>query len=220
MGNAPVTDKLAPLNPDVIVNVYDIGTSGGGKVLNSVLRPLGTGAFHCGVEIFGWEYGYSNEGIYYCPPRECKGHTFCESIHLGRTKLSQDEVFELLGMLEVRWPGNTYDLLQHNCCHFSNEFCKELNVGAVPERIMNLASAGAHVTGIGCAPCRTGLLLMKVPMAFLDPGPSERDILCCSVMSASPTVKSADEEAVESLHAVTAAPIIDSLSMNRRIFSL
>lgn len=39
-------------------------------------------------------------GVFSCQPRQCDGHTFCESIHMGKTILMPIEVLELLAQLE------------------------------------------------------------------------------------------------------------------------
>merc|ERR1711972_579678 len=43
------------------------------------------------------------------------------------------------------WKGPEYDLLHHNCVFFSDAFCKELGVGAIPVWVTNLAGAGATI---------------------------------------------------------------------------
>merc|ERR1712217_563458 len=75
----------------VILHIYDLGTSAKIAALNKLLRPIGTGAFHCGVEVHTteWTYGGGSyekgTGVYGCMPRTCKGHTYCESVFMGRT---------------------------------------------------------------------------------------------------------------------------------------
>mmetsp|Transcript_85308 Transcript_85308/g.275317 ORF Transcript_85308/g.275317 Transcript_85308/m.275317 type:complete len:83 (-) Transcript_85308:363-611(-) len=46
-GGARTAEELVP----VTLHVYDIGSGGGGSALNRLLKPLGLGAFHCGVEV-------------------------------------------------------------------------------------------------------------------------------------------------------------------------
>lgn len=137
----------------VVLHVYDIGTSGGGQVLNTLLRPLGTGAFHCGVEVYGWEWSYSfavrgrdiiqGTGIFCCRPRDCGGHTYSQSVIMGQSPMSEDDVVELIRRLEEEWAVQDYDLLTHNCCHFANNLCIKLGVGAIPEWVLNLPRVGA-----------------------------------------------------------------------------
>merc|ERR1712060_603032 len=41
------------------------------------------------------------------------------------------------------WPGSDYDLLRHNCCHFSDALCQALGVGPIPGWVTSLAGVGA-----------------------------------------------------------------------------
>mmetsp|Transcript_60914 Transcript_60914/g.178067 ORF Transcript_60914/g.178067 Transcript_60914/m.178067 type:complete len:294 (+) Transcript_60914:76-957(+) len=143
----------------VTLHIYDIGTSGGGHFINALLKPLGTGAFHCGVEVYGCEWSYSDttsgvgDGIFCSQPRCCEGHTYCESVSMGRTGTAESEVLQLIDMLKADWPVSAYDVLAHNCCHFCDEFCQRLGVGSIPPWVMNLAGAGAAVAAAGDTTC-------------------------------------------------------------------
>lgn len=144
----PVGEVLPPPVP-VTLNIYDIGTNGEVAALNRVLRPLGTGAFHCGVEVFGLEWSYGDfptgTGLFSCDPRSCGGQSYCESVPLGNTRVLCTEMQMVLKRLEHRWKGKDYDILKRNCCHFCREFCQLLAVRDVPHWVMNLAIAGAAV---------------------------------------------------------------------------
>jgi hypothetical protein len=72
---------------------------------------------------------------------------------MGRTMTSENEVLQLVAMLKKDWPVSSYDLLAHNCCHFSNEFCQRLGVGSIPTWVVNLAGAGACVAAAGDTTC-------------------------------------------------------------------
>jgi len=52
--------------------------------------------------------------------------------------LTELEVNELLRSLEDEWPSNSYRFLSRNCCHFANEFCRQLRVGPLPDHILRL----------------------------------------------------------------------------------
>jgi len=149
--------KQAPVQ--IMLNVYDIGTGGGGRTINQLLRPLGTGIFHCGVEVYGQEWSYSDtttgagDGVFSSKPRRCNGHSYCESVSMGRTMTTEDEVLQLVGMLKKDWPASAYDLLAHNCGHFFSEFCQRIGVGSIPAWGVNLAGAGACVAAAGDTTC-------------------------------------------------------------------
>jgi len=143
----------------VTLHIYNAGTSGLVKGLNSVLRPLGTGAFHCGVEVYDLEWSYSDTsffsddpeatGVFFSWPRKCEGHSYSESISLGSTLVSESAVMKLIESFEQTWKGEEYDILEHNCCHFCKELCKMLGVERIPPWVMNLAGAGATLsTGV------------------------------------------------------------------------
>jgi len=142
--------KLKP----VTLHIYDVGTSGSISTLNWMLSPLGTGAFHCGVEVYDWEWSYSDiagstskmvdiTGVFCCRPRTCEGHSYYQSVEMGYTAASEVEVLKLICLLEKSWPVVDYDILSHNCCHFSDELCQRLGVGRVPDWVLSLAGIGA-----------------------------------------------------------------------------
>jgi len=140
----------------VELHVYNIGTSGRGKCINRLLRPLGTGAFHCAVEVYNCEWSFSDTtsrkeitGVFKCQPRQCKGHTYCESVLMGRTSCSEAEVLAILELLQQDWQVADYDLLRRNCCHFADELCWRLGVGAIPTWVTNLAASAANVEDAG-----------------------------------------------------------------------
>mmetsp|Transcript_45723 Transcript_45723/g.130519 ORF Transcript_45723/g.130519 Transcript_45723/m.130519 type:complete len:244 (-) Transcript_45723:236-967(-) len=139
----------------VTVHIYDMGTDPEVQALNRVLRVLGAGAFHCGVEVYGREWSFrgkregSGTGVFNCRPRSCEGHSYLESQYMGRSTLSEAEVRKLIDALEAEWPGEGYDLLKRNCCHFVDALCKCLGVGSIPEWITNLAGTGACIAEAG-----------------------------------------------------------------------
>eukprot|EP00928_Gymnodinium_smaydae_P074277 TRINITY_DN57344_c0_g1_i1.p1 TRINITY_DN57344_c0_g1~~TRINITY_DN57344_c0_g1_i1.p1 ORF type:complete len:358 (+),score=33.65 TRINITY_DN57344_c0_g1_i1:46-1119(+) len=150
-----IANVVAPLDSLVTLHVYDVSTESVVSAANLVLKTIGTGAFHAAVEIGGveWSYGYNDSetrtGVFDCEPKKCDMHIYRESIEMGRTNLSSDEVDELLYRLQKEWLGHQYDLLRRNCCVFSDTFCQELGVGPIPARIRNLAAAGGKLVDIG-----------------------------------------------------------------------
>mmetsp|Transcript_3696 Transcript_3696/g.11634 ORF Transcript_3696/g.11634 Transcript_3696/m.11634 type:complete len:231 (-) Transcript_3696:147-839(-) len=134
----------------VTLQIYDAGGTEVVKNVNTLLRAVGTGAFHTGVEVYGkeWSFGFTNDGssgIFSCPPRCCRTHAYREAVPMGETLMSQGEVEELLIQLAMDWRGGHYDVLRRNCTHFSEEFCGKLGVGPVPAWVSNIALAGRTV---------------------------------------------------------------------------
>lgn len=143
----------------VMLHVYNIGAAGVGRALNRILKPLGTGVFHCGVEVYGCEWSYSDtttglgDGVFPSKPTCCDGHDYCETLLMGQTTTTEDEVAKLIRLLKKEWPVAEYDTLKRNCCHFSNELCQRLGVGSIPGWVMNLAGAGAAIAASGDLTC-------------------------------------------------------------------
>eukprot|EP00438_Fugacium_kawagutii_P006346 Skav208392 [mRNA] locus=scaffold1179:78766:79548:- [translate_table: standard] len=132
-----------------MLRIYDVMGAEVVSGLNSLCRVIGTGAFHAGVEVYGleWSFGFSEDGsgVFSCTPGECGGHAYREAVWMGETSLSEEDVMILLSTLAQDWKGIDYDILRRNCCHFSDAFCKSLEVGHIPGWVTNLAGAGAHV---------------------------------------------------------------------------
>lgn len=128
----------------VSLSVYDLNDNV--SSMNSVMKRVGTGVYHCGVVVYGeeWSFGLGG-GVYSCRPQGNTSHKFKQSIDMGSTSLSAREVAQVLGDLKDLWVAEEYRLLQHNCCDFSNEFCKRLGVGVVPGWVKSAAGLAAHL---------------------------------------------------------------------------
>jgi len=136
----------------VSLNVYDL--VGSLEKTNKVLKYVGTGIFHAGVEVYGAEYSFGGfedpqdegSGVFENDqPREHPVHAYKQSVSMGETQLTEDEVLDLLDKLADEWLGQEYDILNHNCTDFSNEFCKRLGVGTIPGWVKSAAGLGANV---------------------------------------------------------------------------
>merc|ERR1712125_207757 len=104
------------------------------RALNRVLRVFNTGAFHCGVEVYNQEWSYrrtktKKTGVFSVNPRRCPGANYCESVDMGMTFLSHEQIADVIKVLSSEWQGTAYDLLKLNCCHFCDVFCTRLGVG-------------------------------------------------------------------------------------------
>jgi len=132
----------------VTLHIYDVPSNPTALKLNGLLRALGTGAFHAGVEVFGveWSFGANHEGdggtgVFTAPPKGCEGHTYRESLFMGHTALTEDEARAMIGRLSKVWLAKDYDILRKNCCHFSDILCQKLQVGSIPSWVRNLSGA-------------------------------------------------------------------------------
>lgn len=133
----------------VWLHIYDVPSHPTARRMNGALRRIGTGAFHAGVEVYGqeWSFGSAEEdssgtGLFVCAPRGCEGHAYRESLPMGHTPVSEEDVRRLLGTLSKQWLAKDYDMLRKNCCHFSDMLCQQLQVGKIPGWIRNLSGIG------------------------------------------------------------------------------
>merc|ERR1712107_380680 len=129
VSKAPATSKRGLQPGSVVLNVYDIPNPVIAN-LNAVLRTtIGIGAFHAGVEIFGWEWSFSSSpgpnstGIFCCRPRSSRRFVYRESIFLGATTSSESRLMQCMDELVEDWPASMYHFLQRNCLHFCDAFC-------------------------------------------------------------------------------------------------
>lgn len=132
----------------VSLHVYDVGST----TLNDVLRPMGTGIFHCGVEVYFFEWAFcsvgdsvTGSGIFCAPPKEACNYDYRETVAMGHTAMSVAQVRSLIEYLQERWPADGYSTLRRNCCHFASELCQLLGVGDIPPWITHMAGAGASL---------------------------------------------------------------------------
>eukprot|EP00419_Tripos_fusus_P053805 CAMPEP_0172804982 /NCGR_PEP_ID=MMETSP1075-20121228/5522_1 /TAXON_ID=2916 /ORGANISM="Ceratium fusus, Strain PA161109" /LENGTH=255 /DNA_ID=CAMNT_0013643645 /DNA_START=76 /DNA_END=843 /DNA_ORIENTATION=- len=142
----------------VYLHLYNLGTSGHGSLLNRFLKNMGTGVYHCGVEVFCREWSFADtesgqgHGVFECTPRKCNGHTYVETVLMGYTTMPAESVLAIIEMLRADWQPADYHLLEQNCCHFSDDFCRRLGVRSVPEKILHMSRFGeACVAGESCA---------------------------------------------------------------------
>lgn len=140
----------------VCLNVYDVSQQENIQMLNSVLAhessPLKFGGvFHAGVEVNGleWSFGMSfsetKPGVACNKPRAHSQHHFRETVRIGSTTLSAEWVGAIISTLLEEYPGQDYDILRRNCCHFADDFCRRLGVGGIPGWVHRLARVGAQV---------------------------------------------------------------------------
>lgn len=140
---------------EVILHVYDVSHEDEIRRLNKVLAhkmsPLKFGGvFHAGVEVLGleWSYGFTDvetqAGISCVEPKMHPQHHWRQSVSLGRSPLTPEEIAATLSQLVEDWPADEYELLRRNCCHFADDFCRRLNVKRIPKWVNRLARVGAQ----------------------------------------------------------------------------
>ncbi|CBZ51728.1 hypothetical protein NCLIV_015220 [Neospora caninum Liverpool] len=135
------TQSVPPPNA-VHLHVYDLDPTIS-KYMNKVMRPLGAGAFHAGVEVYGIEYCYGqthdkSPGITVNRPRRHPAHIYRETIYMGETALAHEEFVALIEALKDEWPGEKYNILTRNCLNFADQLCLLLGVGCLPPWLLRL----------------------------------------------------------------------------------
>ena len=135
--------------------MYDVmpNLSSANKVLSDWIGA--GGAFHSGVVLHHpegareWAYGgcESGTGVFNTMPQsEHLPFKYKQTISMGQTELSSEEVIALLLAMMEEWHGDGYDLTKRNCCHFSEALCIALDVPeAFPGWVNRLAHAGAAI---------------------------------------------------------------------------
>lgn len=159
----------------VLVHIYDVSQEDSVHKLNKWLAhkysPLKFGGiFHAGVEINGleWSFGMSLSetmpGVSCCEPRSHPAHRYRQTVRLKNTQMSPEDAADLISRMLEEYPGDDYDLLRRNCCHFADDFARRLGAGRIPRWVHRLARVGARVDGMMQAVSgRT--LLSGVPLA-------------------------------------------------------
>ncbi|CAH8542365.1 unnamed protein product [Schistosoma turkestanicum] len=124
---------------DVYLYIYDL--SGG---LASILSPglLGKqvdGIWHTATVLYNKEFFFGQSGIQYCPPCSTSLGDPLKKQFMGKTSLSESEIFNYLEQLSntLFKPGD-YSLFRHNCNNFSEHFIFHLTAQHIPSYILNL----------------------------------------------------------------------------------
>lgn len=132
----------------VYVNIYDMYT------MNNYISVIGIGIYHCGVEVYGVEYGYGGHpfpfsGVFEMIPKDTEelGETFRfkESIEIGKTDFTKSEIEQIVGLMGREFRGIDYHLINKNCNSFSSKFCKTICGEDIPPWVNRLAYISTFV---------------------------------------------------------------------------
>jgi len=92
--------------------------------------------YHLGVEVYGEEWSFlyfedswddeSVSGVIRCQPKCMADYQYQESINLGPTPLSEQEVDQVLLRLHYEYPACTYHLTRRNCLTFAHGLVENL----------------------------------------------------------------------------------------------
>lgn len=136
----------------VTLHIYDVSNKKRVRFVNNVLSMMGSGAYHAAVEVYGreWSFGYkaSGSGLFSTTPGGCQAHHYRKPIPMGNTECTEDQVYDILQEMSAKWRGKDYNLLRHNCTHFSDTFCQALGLQGLPRWVMSLAASGTRLEDI------------------------------------------------------------------------
>lgn len=141
----------------VLLHIYDVcdDVHKLNKILAHEQSPLKFGGiFHAGIEVNGLEWSFSiprkteMAGISCVLPRLHPQYRYRQTVQLRPTVLSPGDVAGLISELLDEFPGDSYDLLRRNCCHFADEFSRRLGAGRIPGWVHRLARVGALVDDV------------------------------------------------------------------------
>jgi len=150
-----------PTGIRVVLHVYNVQKRLGG--INKGLRAIvGGGAFHGGVVVYfegdyppvEFSFGFAPEGetgVFFVKPKGVHPDPFDfkEALEMGHTPLSHDDILDIIHELQDmkgEWTGPSYNVVRHNCCHFSEEFLKRLKVPRpFPKWVNKMAKLGTKI---------------------------------------------------------------------------
>jgi len=110
--------------------------------LAKAVKAIGLPIYHTGVEVYGLEHYYCVNGVESCWPRGYGQGVHKAAVPLGKTKLSNARVEQMIKKIKPKWPGKDYKLLSHNCQTFAVELVSLLLPGVVvPSEYRRFAGA-------------------------------------------------------------------------------
>lgn len=151
----------------VKLHIYDVSRNPAISSINNILAnkhapvKLG-GVFHAAVEVRGSEWSFGSlpadsevdTGVKQCAPKKDPNHSYRQTVVLGRTELSEDQIAAVIADLQEEYDADEYELMTKNCCHFADDLATRLGVGSLPRWLLRLAELGASVESLLPEPVR------------------------------------------------------------------
>eukprot|EP00397_Hematodinium_sp_SG-2012_P046292 GEMP01052248.1.p1 GENE.GEMP01052248.1~~GEMP01052248.1.p1 ORF type:complete len:176 (+),score=42.26 GEMP01052248.1:125-652(+) len=148
----------------IYLNVYDLN--------DGCIR-----AYHSGLQGGSREYSFfDGGGIAHHAPKRAHVGEFKESIYMG-TIDNWHVLDNAVGFLRAEFGRRDYDLLYHNCNHFTDALCKRLFNKGIPGKVNRLATVGSMPCFRCCLPACIGIRPKKptkknVPQVMGDGPPN------------------------------------------------
>jgi len=109
------------------------------------------GVFHGAVEVenmgkgLEWSYGYAAQGsgVFAFRAKEHPDHRYRETVVLGRTTVTREQLLQTLRRMQAEWGGEGYHLVRCNCITFCHALSSELRVGPIPDWVDRFPRIGA-----------------------------------------------------------------------------
>lgn len=119
--------------------VYDLSRGMAAAMSQQILGERIDAIYHTGIVVFSREY-YFGGGVQVSPLGAfSQAHGIpCTFQDMGETIKTQQELEAFLRSISPRFTATTYNLIQNNCNHFSNEICQFLTGRGIPSEIVNL----------------------------------------------------------------------------------
>eukprot|EP00923_Selenidium_pygospionis_P039695 GHVN01068919.1.p1 GENE.GHVN01068919.1~~GHVN01068919.1.p1 ORF type:complete len:220 (-),score=21.15 GHVN01068919.1:576-1235(-) len=125
--------------PDVTLRVYDISKGMAATMSQPLLGRHIEGVWHTGLLVYDTEYFYGG-GIVHMPPADVEREyqmTPLKTIKLGATEKSKENFHRYLISIQDEFNSAKYDLLHHNCNHFTEQAARWLLGSGIPSDILH-----------------------------------------------------------------------------------
>ena len=120
----------------VVLFQYDISNGMASKIYKFMTGKDIEAIWHTSLVVFDKEYYYQG-GICCDFPRFTPYGTPVKETVFGKTTKTQEEFETYLMSISQNYTQSNYDIINHNCNHFTDEICRFLCNKPLPEQILN-----------------------------------------------------------------------------------
>ena len=79
----------------------------------------------------GYGYAERGSGVFAIRAKEHPDHRYRETVVLGRTTVTREQLLQILRRMQADWGGDAYHLVRCNCISFCHALVSELQVGPI-----------------------------------------------------------------------------------------